>query len=327
MNDMSLMPRVLSKIESGKIVPPLNLEVIVTEHCNIACRQCNHASPIMPKWNASVAKLEKTFGILSGNYRCERLRLIGGEPMLHRDIVEIMDIAKKSGIGNVLQMTTNGMLLDRLPDRGWDILDEIELSFYEISGLSEARIEAIRRKGEDHGTVVNIARYPNFRMTFTSQSAESRALVEDVWRGCKMVNVWSCQALREDRIYRCPQSIYAPGLAGSQDNDEGFELDDGPDMKDRLVAFLNGAGPLGACANCVGSCGKKIPQTALKRADWKADLNRPYADMIDYDLLELSKREHLHADDCRTVHPRLRGTKLLKRRLRDIFGASPRPGA
>ena len=248
-----------------------------------------------------VTQFEAVLGVLAGVYQPNRLRLLGGEPLLHPKFMEIVEVAKAANIADILQLTTNGMLLDRLPSAAWDLLDEIELSLYGISELSDERIAEIRRLGKAHGTVVNVSSYPNFRMTFTTQRAQDPQLVEEVWRGCKMANVWGCHALRGARLYRCPQSIYAPSLIGGSLEEEGFEITAIPDLQARLLEFLNAPGPLRACANCVGSCGKQFAQVGLPRRGWKEDLDVPYIEMIDLELLERSQKEIQVIDDCRTL--------------------------
>lgn len=300
METSRLKPRIPSRIEGTKIRPPMNLEVIVTDHCNITCRQCNHISPIMRKWNADVDLVETTLNRLSKVYHCDRLRLLGGEPLLHPRFVELVRIAKRSAIGEVVQLTTNGMLLDQLSDEGWDTLDEIELSLYELSGRSPEWIAAIQDKGKVHGTIVNVARYPNFRMTFTARPAENPALVEDVWQACKMANVWGCHALRGNRIYRCPQSIYAPTLNGGSMEEEGFAITNSPSLRDELLSYLNAPGPLKSCSHCVGSSGRQFLQEGMARKVWRNDLDSLYKDLIDYELLERSKIEEQKIDDCRS---------------------------
>lgn len=319
MSDTYLKPKRLCFIDDGKIIPPLNLEVVVADHCNITCRQCNHASPIMKKWNATVEETERTLGLLAEVYHCKKLRLLGGEPLLNPDIVDLIRIAKCSGIGDVVQLTTNGMLLDRLPDEGWTDLDEIEISLYAISKVSDAKIDELRRKGERFGTKVNVSRYPNFRMTFSTQRAESTGLVEDIWSACKMANVWGCHAVRCDRLYRCPQSIYVPGLTGGQLEDEGIRISEGPTLQEDLLRFLNAPGPLQSCAHCVGSCGKQVEQVGLDRKGWKADLDVPFEEMIDFELLERSKIEMELIDDCRQpIKPPRKANRILQM-VREIW--------
>lgn len=321
MSDTDLKPRRLSFIDVGKIIPPMNLEVIVADHCNITCRQCNHASPIMKKWNATVEETEHSLGLLAGVYHCKKLRLIGGEPLLNPNIVDLIKIAKRSGIGDLVQLTTNGMFLDRLPDEGWVDLDEIEISLYEISKLSDAKIEELRRKGKRFGTKVNVSRYPNFRMTFSSQKAESTSLVEDIWSACKMANVWGCHALRQGRLYRCPQSIYVPGFTGGQLEEEGFKISDSTTLQEDLLRFLNAPGPLKSCAHCVGSCGKQVQQAGLDRRAWKADLDVPFEEMIDFELMDKSKTAIQLIDDCRQPVKPPRKVKRMFQKVRALWAA------
>ncbi len=253
----------------------------------------------MRKWNVDVQTVERVLGRLAAVYRCDRLRMLGGEPLLHPDFVDVAAVAKAAKIGRIVQLTTNGMLIDRLPDEGWRLLDEIEISVYPAAGLTDERLLELRRKGERFGTRVNVSKYPRFRGTFTTQKAKSAEIVQDVWSACKAVNVWGCHAVRGERIYRCPQSAYGPVLNGGSFSDEGFEIDDRPDLRERLLDFLNAPGPLGACAYCVGTCGKKLDHGASSRRDWMMDLGRPYEEMIDYELLEISKVERREVDDCR----------------------------
>jgi len=317
--DEHLKPRALCTAPDGKIIPPLNLEVIVSDHCNIACRQCNHASPIMRKWNASVEEMERSLNLLTGVYHCKRLRILGGEPLLNPKLVDLIQVAKRSGIGDIVQLTTNGMLLDRLPDEGWRALDEIEISLYKISKLKDAQIETFKRKGKQFGTDVNVSEYPNFRVTFSTQKTDNDALIKDVWQACKMINVWGCHTLREGVLYRCPQSVYVPGITGGELTDEGFALVDNPGLIDDLMDYFNAPGPLKSCAHCVGSSGKKIHQASLGRREWKEDLHAPIEEMVDFDLLERSKREAKIIDDCRTPVKEKNKFKKLIKKVRSLY--------
>lgn len=307
MRETDLRPRTLSRVENGKIIPPMNLEVIVTDHCNISCQQCNHASPVMRKWNADLQQTERVLGTLSKIYHCDRLRLLGGEPLLHPNLTDLIHIGRASGIGNTVNLVTNGVLIDRLPDDGWRALDILEISVYQNAGLSKDMISAARRKGDKFGTEVQIASYPKFRHTFSLHKAQTTELIEDIWTACKMANVWGCHCVRGDHIFSCPQSIYVPQLTGGNMTDEGFAIASTPDLRDRLLAFLNGSGPLLSCANCVGSCGKQFNQTGLPRKSWKDDLQAPMEDIVDYALLARSKTEMQFIDDCRTPERKKRG--------------------
>jgi organic radical activating enzyme len=320
MLEVDLRPRTISRVENGKIIPTTNLELIVTDHCNISCQQCNHASPVMRKWNADLQQTERVLRVLSNVYHCDRLRLLGGEPLLHPDLTNLIHIGRASGIGNTIHLITNGVLLDRLPDEAWRALDVLEISVYQNAGLSKDLIKAARRKGDKLGTEVQIAHYPKFRHTFSLHKAQTPKLVEDIWTACKMANVWGCHSLRGDHMFRCPQSIYVPPLTGGHLTDEGFAITSEPDLRDRLIAFLNGAGPLRSCANCVGSCGKQFNQTGSPRKSWKDDLQAPMEDIVDYALLAQSMTNMQVIDDCRMPERRKRGLgPAIARKFRQLL--------
>lgn len=312
-----LTPRIPSRLEAGKIVPPSNLELIVADHCNIACRQCNHASPVMKKWNATAESVARDLAQLAPLYRPRMLRILGGEPILNPQITEIIRVARDSGIAEHLQLVTNGLLLDRLDDAAWDLLSEVEISIYPAAGMTEAMIDKARMKGIRHNTVVSTCIYPQFRMTFCSQPAQDKALVEDIWMGCKMAQVWGCHAVRDGFIYRCPQSIYISMLGGAQGSAEGLSLDDEPTapLQPRLLAFLNAAGPLRACSQCAGSSGKTIEQVFLVRRDWQKDLDISLSEMVDQERLSRNLQEIIQRDDCRVPvrEKRLSKTYLLRK--------------
>ncbi len=294
--------RVTSRLENGVIRPPTNLELIVSDHCNISCRQCNHASPVRRKWNATPQDAERDLQCLTGIYQANYLRLIGGEPVLNPHLADIICVAAKADVAEKLILVSNGILLDRLSDDVFAMLDEVEVSYYPNVGLSDAAIDAIRLRGARLGTGVRAAKYPEFRYSFSSQVLNDDALVEQVWRGCRIANIWGCHAVYKGQIFRCPQSIYASGVRKNAcDSKDGLTLSQDADFQHKLLAFLNSSSPLDACQNCVGTNGKKFGHEIISRKGWSGDLDQPPEEMIDYELLEASLAGMSEIDDCRVV--------------------------
>jgi GTP 3',8-cyclase len=298
----AMTQRVTSRLENGIIRPPTNLELIVSDHCNISCRQCNHASPVQRKWNATAEYAERDLKCLSGVYRAKYLRLIGGEPALNPHLADIIRVAAKAEVAEKLALVSNGILLDRLSDAVFAMLDEVEVSHYPNVGLTDAAIEAIRLRGARLGTRVRVARYDDFRYTFSSHVLNNDALVEKIWRGCRIANIWGCHAVYKGQIFRCPQSIYASGVRkNGGDSKDGLVLNQDADFQQSLLAFLNSSSPLDACQNCVGTNGKKFGHEIISRKGWSGDLDQPPEEMIDYELLEASLAGMSEVDDCRVV--------------------------
>ena len=285
-------------IQDGYIIPPSHLELIVADHCNISCRQCNHASPAVPKWFADPEEVKRDLGILARIYKPRYIKLIGGEPLLHPKLAEVIFVARNSGISDYFLLVTNGMLLDRLSDDVWQLIDEIEISRYASAGLTESSLKRAKEKAEKFAVRFTLNDYPEFRRTFTRKMNTDGELVDRIFRACKMANVWGCHALHKGRIYRCSQSIYVPSLVDNSFS-EGIKITDHAGFRDALLEFLNSQNPLQSCQYCVGTAGRKQHHQLLPRKEWLPDLDEPVENIIDWQLLEKNLQEVIPLDDCK----------------------------
>lgn len=93
--------------------PVLNLRISVTQKCNMHCPYCHREGESHPSTVMSVeevvhiAKIASSLGI-------SRVKLTGGEPLLRKDILDIVEgIAELQGLKN-LSMTTNGTFLEAM---------------------------------------------------------------------------------------------------------------------------------------------------------------------------------------------------------------------
>jgi GTP 3',8-cyclase len=89
------------------------LRVSLTDRCNFRCTYCSPAENEPPGGLLSREELRRLFRLFAG-LGVRRIRLTGGEPTLHRDVVAIVrDAASTPGIEDVA-ITTNGHRLDEL---------------------------------------------------------------------------------------------------------------------------------------------------------------------------------------------------------------------
>ncbi len=89
------------------------LRVSLTDRCNFRCTYCSPAENEPPGGLLSRDELRRLFRLFAG-LGVRRIRLTGGEPTLHRDVVAIVrDAATTPGIEEVA-ITTNGHRLDEL---------------------------------------------------------------------------------------------------------------------------------------------------------------------------------------------------------------------
>lgn len=116
----------------GRPVTQARISVNSSMDCNFACSFCHRegiSSPsdslITPEEIERVVRVMARFGV-------DRVKLTGGEPMLRRDICEIVERIKSVGLKE-LSMSTNGTLLVRraaeLRQKG---LDRVNISLHSI---------------------------------------------------------------------------------------------------------------------------------------------------------------------------------------------------
>ncbi len=300
-----MVKTVKSRIEGGVIVPPTGAELIVTDHCNISCENCNHGSPVIRKWLADPKTVQRDLTVLGKVYRPGFLEMIGGEPLLHPEILGVIEAARASGITDYLMMVTNGMFLDKMPDEIWAALDEVEVSRYAATSLSDTMLARARRKARRFGARLTVNDFADFRENFTSIPTEDDGLVRKIFDACKIANLWGCHGVYKSRVYKCPQSMYAPQLANG-DFEDGLPIEESPGFRDSLLEFLNASEPLNSCRYCIGTVGRKRPHRVIARKEWLPAIARPAEEMVDYDLLEQSLVDMVPLDDCKVPAPKKR---------------------
>ena len=123
------------------------LRVSVTDRCNLRCTYClpeDAEFPFGDRAFLSPAEIETIIGTLA-RLGIRRVRLTGGEPLVRRDLLEIVQRVKAlPGIEN-LALSTNGIGLARLaPDLKAAGLDRVNVS---MDSLDPERFREITRRG------------------------------------------------------------------------------------------------------------------------------------------------------------------------------------
>ena len=122
--------------------PILSLRITLTNRCNVNCIYCHHDGMVKSKDEMTadelytICKIAKKIGV-------RKIRLSGGEPLLKKDIVEIVSKIASLGFKDI-SMTTNGILLEKyaqdLKDAG---LDRVNVS---LDTLDRKTFELITKK-------------------------------------------------------------------------------------------------------------------------------------------------------------------------------------
>lgn len=187
-----------------RIVP--YIEVNLTDACNLKCKGCTHFSSLYEE--SSIYPLydyEKDLQKLRNVGQIFRLRLLGGEPFLIKNLHEYIRITREIFPESMIEIVTNGLLVKKVNQeimttiRDYDIC--ISVSLYPPTCK-------IKKEIEDHMRAYGILYYFDtgnteqeitmFYRNLTLQDTHDEEISNSVCLSA------SCTFLRRGRIYKCP---------------------------------------------------------------------------------------------------------------------------
>lgn len=124
------------------------LRVSVTDRCNLRCAYCCPAEgiPLIPKDRILSYEEIAAFAAVAASRGVRKVRITGGEPLVRRGIVSLIErLSRIDGIAD-LCMTTNGMLLEAFAEQlAAAGLGRVNIS---LDAVRPERYAAITRGGE-----------------------------------------------------------------------------------------------------------------------------------------------------------------------------------
>ena len=117
----------------------VQLEIHLADHCNLNCVGCTHFSNISEAKFVDARMLENRFDRLNKlvGYIYD-VRILGGEPLLHPDIIDILKITRKKFPFSKIELYTNGLLLDKMPKDFFLVCKKNKIGIY-VSKYSQKR--------------------------------------------------------------------------------------------------------------------------------------------------------------------------------------------
>jgi radical SAM family protein/4Fe-4S single cluster protein len=286
------------RVAGGKVRNPEGIEVNAALHCNMRCTSCSHLAPLFRREFVDPAATYDSLARLAKHYHAAYTKILGGEPLLHPDLVELIEAVRASGVSDVVLVCTNGVLLDRMAEEFWRAVDALEISIYPSRTPPAGRIRMFAGLAREHDVQLTVNYYDHFRIAYSENGTDSAPLVQRIFDSCKLAHYWHSHTLHEGWLYRCPQSVVLPrhldeGWDGRVD---GLEIRDDPRFLDDLVAFLNRRAPLRACSNCIGSVGRLVPHAETRPRDWRQVA--PTEEVVDFVHLRESEEDITVDNGC-----------------------------
>ncbi len=259
----------VSNEEGARRLLIYNLEVNAVDHCNLTCRQCSHMAPIRPPGFLDPAEALEEMRRLATACRVNALCLLGGEPLLHPRLHDLIVACREAELCEYLYLTTNGTLVRSQPVALWRLLDFIVISVHH-GGVSLAEARQLQQDLAPH-VIVRIVT-DEFRQLYLSRrlgGADARY----VWRTCEQAHDLRCHFLHRGRYYVCPTQRFITDhlaeAAGRHLPDGGLDISR-PHLFRRLERYLQAETGPAACHHCLGSAGAAIPDHATRGGhDWR----------------------------------------------------------
>ena len=189
----------------------------------------------------------------------DRYALLGGEPLLHPELVEIMRIAKQSGICDRVEIITNGIALDKMSAAFWEAVDYLTMSIY--PNTPAENVELAKRKAGEHGFTLE-----RKTVEFTYPLTKDR-----MGAASRYVRCWYriyTHVIDNGYFYKCCMSPFIPELFLSMRKEtDGIKVK-GITEK-RLMRFLNSLDAWSSCAVCAGHGAPKMDcEQVSEPAEW-----------------------------------------------------------
>ena len=136
-----------------------NLDIHLVDHCNLNCMYCCHMAPFADKFFLSPEKFEEDLSSIPAFVlnKFKNIYLLGGEPLLHPQVNELVIIARKYFPNKDIVLLSNGILLPKMSEDFYNNLIKnriflsitqypIDFDYSILKELKKKGIEVLTRK-------------------------------------------------------------------------------------------------------------------------------------------------------------------------------------
>ncbi len=181
----------------------------ITDKCNLRCYHCSTQSPylhVVSDYHPPVDEFRKNCQDLASVLESGNIEIVGGEPLLTPDLAGFVRAAKETGLSRKATITSNGLLLHKMSDELWELLDLVRISLYpDTAARLEGRMERIRALADSFGTELQVEPFNDFAPMLFDEPIPDDDLVREIFLRCEEAHKasWPCISVENGRLYRC----------------------------------------------------------------------------------------------------------------------------
>ena len=231
-------------------------EINIVDHCNITCNGCSHFSPLAEERFSPLETVQSDLRRMSEltDKNVDEIHLLGGEPLLHPDLTEILVTARGLFPNTILSVITNGILLSKQDELFWEVCRNnritIEVTKYPINLDYEKIIKEVedRKVKFKYHSYTGKAIKTMYKVPLDISGSQDKKVS---FSNCTLANRWI--ALMDGKIYTCQ---IAPNITHfNKKFGVNMELEDGDFIDiykaqniDEILSFLSVPKPF--CKYC-----------------------------------------------------------------------------
>lgn len=239
------------------------LEIHLTSHCNIACKGCSQNSPLMQERLQSIEKLQQNLDRLKSSISCSKLQILGGEPLLHPELLDAMRVCDASPLSENVVVKTNGLLLHKVSPEFWGLASKVIVSVYpSTKRVLEKRRELIEAAAKHQGAELEFRYWTHFNHIVKPHRTESERITNHVFANCRYKDF--CVSISGDRLFRCSISVNSMHKPMAGEQPDSISITDTENLEQQVSDFLTSPTPISSCRYCFGSFGAEFKHRALK---------------------------------------------------------------
>jgi MoaA/NifB/PqqE/SkfB family radical SAM enzyme len=188
----------------------LRFDIHLADHCNLKCKGCEHFSPLVEEKFLDIDTFDQDCSRLAEltKGKLEDIALLGGEPLLHPQLIEFLDIARKYFNTARLWIVTNGILLKKQSEIFWQSCKrnnvEINITIYPL----HIDYDEIRRLAEKYDILLTFGGDLGVKPDWVQRPIDiyGKQSIEDSWKRCYQAN--HCIQLVAGKLYPCARIAY-----------------------------------------------------------------------------------------------------------------------
>lgn len=193
----------------------LMFEVHLVDHCNLNCKGCSHFSPVSARKTTSLELFRKDMKRMSdilSSKDIRRIRLLGGEPLLHPQAVEFIKTTHECFSDAYVEFVTNGLLLLQQPQSFWEVCRDTKTKIVVTRYPIPVDTNGIEAKAREYGVSLMIGpthKFKTFKKLVFDLEGKQWSWLSHLF--CFNYG-YTCQ-LRDGRFYPCSIAAYFPNFS------------------------------------------------------------------------------------------------------------------